>query len=150
MDIERQLEFKGEYPTEMYMNWEQINQLIAEDWDIGGHCKNHPILTVIPPEKAKQEIAEGTEEIAAKTGKKPRFFAYPNGKRRDFNDEVIDWLKGEGYIAAVTMEEGLVSVEPDVFRLPRVAPKGGENRATFYLRLSGLYYRLYGIKHRVK
>ncbi len=144
-DIEKQLGVTAELPRGLYMNWEQVKALYDEGWEIGSHSSRHTILTTIPFELACSDIDDSIAAIGEHLGSLPRYFAYPNGRFGDFNEEIINHLKDRGTKAAVTMIGGPVQMERDDFRLPRAAPRRGETNAILRLRLTGLYDRLTGI-----
>lgn len=144
-NIEKQLGVTAELPTGLYMNWEQVKALYNEGWEIGSHSNRHSILTTIPLEVACAGIDDSVKAIEEHLGAPPHYFAYPNGRPADFNDEIIAHLKERGFVGAVTMVGGPVPKERDVFTLPRVAPRGGETDAILRLRLTGLYDKIKGI-----
>ncbi|MBN2040495.1 MAG: polysaccharide deacetylase family protein [Spirochaetes bacterium] len=74
----------------MFMNREQINELIKEGWEIGSHTITHPKLNQISMEEATNEIIASKKTLEDMFGVKVISFAYPYGL---FNKKVIDTVK---------------------------------------------------------
>lgn len=74
-------------------------RLIAKDFTIGGHTKNHRFLRTIPLPDAEAEIVEGKEELEALIGRKITSFCYPRGR---FNESVKEMVAGAGFTEART------------------------------------------------
>lgn len=115
-------------PPEKYrgMTWEDVRRLQKQGFEFGGHTVTHPILSRMAPEQAEWEVVESLRAIERNTGVKPTTFAYPNGRECDFSNHVIEVLKREGVVGAVTGEWGVVSkgklaaLRDPLYRLPRV------------------------------
>ncbi len=84
--------------------------------DFEPHTCFHLKLHKIPISKAVEEIQESKRFIENLLNKKCLFFAYPYGK---FNSEIKEFLKKEEFLAAVTVKEGMVSLDDDPFLLKR-------------------------------
>jgi len=72
------------------------------------------------------------------TGKPVRYFAYPNGRREDFNSMVIDELKQAGYHAAFTSMRGLFRPGDDLFEIRRISVNNRWSYEEFETRVSGV------------
>ena len=94
------------YFQSLMMNWDQIRQMNSNGIDFGGHTINHPILTRIPLQQAKEEISGSGSRIAQETGKPVYSFAYPNGGRDDYSHEIETLTRDSGYRAAFTLLNG--------------------------------------------
>jgi peptidoglycan/xylan/chitin deacetylase (PgdA/CDA1 family) len=82
-------------------SWEQLLEMEASGYvEVGGHTRNHPILSRLDPVKLPDEIDGSLEDINARLGKKPRSFAYPNGQPADFNEVVRDAVVKSGFVSA--------------------------------------------------
>jgi peptidoglycan/xylan/chitin deacetylase (PgdA/CDA1 family) len=84
------------------MTWEQVRDLAAAGIEIGGHSMNHAVLSNLPLEEARREIAGCREQIAERVGRPPRFFAYPNGY---YTAQIRAAVREAGFEAAVTIED---------------------------------------------
>jgi len=69
------------------------------------HTYSHPDLSVLSPESYDKEI-----------GREGTILAYPKGR---FSSEVVEYLKRNGWLAAVGVKGGLVDEASDVYDLPR-------------------------------
>ncbi len=87
----------------------------------GCHTHNHKSLTAITLEEAEKEIATSKDKLEEYLKKPCNIFAYPIGKKRDFNQSIKDLLKAKGFEAACTTIPGTVSKHADVYELRRVA-----------------------------
>jgi len=74
--------------------------------DFGAHTQSHVILAHLPPEEQRVEIERSVAEVARLTGRPCRFFAYPNGLRKDFDAASEEILRSLAIEAAVTTISG--------------------------------------------
>ena len=58
--------------------------------------------------------------IEKEIGKEVRFFAYPNGKKLDYNQRVIDQLGEMGYEYAFTTIQGDVDIRSNPYEIRRI------------------------------
>lgn len=92
-------------------------------FQIGGHSRNHPILTHCSREQAMDEIAGCKEELEGILKQPIRQFAYPNGRPGcDFNAEHVKLVRQAGYQLAVSTTPGVARSDTDIFQLPRFTP----------------------------
>lgn len=84
------------------MSWEQLRELAAAGIEIGGHSMNHAVLANLPLSEARREIAGCRDQILARLGRPPRFFAYPNGY---YTPQIRAAVREAGFEAAVTIED---------------------------------------------
>ncbi|OYV63110.1 MAG: hypothetical protein B7X03_03140 [Parcubacteria group bacterium 21-58-10] len=94
------------------------------------HTLSHPKLARISRADAAREIRESRRILQEILGSTPTLFAYPFG---NFSDETVELVREAGFIAAVTVEEGIVSPGTDPLRLPRNAV----NSATTFSQFRG-------------
>lgn len=90
----------------LYMSWNEVQEL--SDWgiDMQAHTVNHPILSRISVDKARQEVQDSKREIEERLGKPVYAFAYPNGTNADFSPEIEGVIAELGFEAAFTLEAG--------------------------------------------
>jgi peptidoglycan/xylan/chitin deacetylase (PgdA/CDA1 family) len=121
--------------SKLMMRPHQIKLLKEKGMEIGAHTVNHPILSCMPLNQAKEEITASKEELEQLLGTKVNYFAYPNGKlNKDYGLEHVDWVRKCGFKAAVSTTWGTVSNNSDLFQLPRFTP-WDKNPYKFMLRL---------------
>lgn len=84
--------------------------------DIEPHSMSHPKLAKCSIEKVLHEMQGSKETLEKLLGKTCTLFAYPYGNH---NEETVNVVRKLGFIAAVTVEEGVVKLGDDLFRLKR-------------------------------
>jgi peptidoglycan/xylan/chitin deacetylase (PgdA/CDA1 family) len=103
----------------------------------GGHSHTHPILSKLDRASAEQEIGTCQERIAAETGRRARYFAYPNGRPGDYTGETQEILRNHGFEVAFSTSEGVAGADSDWMAIKRF-PGEAENLADFAWLAAGL------------
>jgi peptidoglycan/xylan/chitin deacetylase (PgdA/CDA1 family) len=88
-----------------FMSWDNVKGLYNSGFSIGAHTVNHPILSNIDISQAKREIIDSRQMIIDELGQCSNIFCYPNGKSKDYTDDVVDICK-QNYSAALTTNSG--------------------------------------------
>ncbi len=107
----------------LMVSWDQVREMSQNGMEFGGHTMNHPILTRIPLERAKQEIEGSKERVEKELGKKVVGFAYPNGLTNDFNRDIQKITEEAGCGVAFSLLNGPspnVEVRREPFAVRRV------------------------------
>lgn len=105
-----------------------IIRLRDAGFQIGGHSRNHPILSRCTPAEALDEIGGCKEELEGILRQPVTQFAYPNGRPGcDFRAEHIRLVRQAGYRLAVTTAPGAARATTDPFQLPRFTPWARSN-----------------------
>jgi hypothetical protein len=128
--------FKG-----MFLSWSQIREMSANGMEMGAHTASHPILTRIHPDDAKAEIIKSKKRIEEETRIPVHSFAYPNGQDTDYNDDVINAVKGAGIQTAYTLLPGptrFASVKKYPYQIRRIFLSYKDTLPRFAAKLSGL------------
>jgi len=99
------------------ISWDEARALDHGLCGIGSHSENHEILTVVPPEYARQEIVNSKRQIEEHLGHECDMFAYPNGS---WSKEVRDLVERAGYRRAFINSPGVWTRETDAWLIPRV------------------------------
>ncbi len=115
-----------------YMTWAQVEQLSRSGMDVESHSYSHPMLTRLSDEDLLQEIRKAGDAIERHTGKRPRLFSYPYGT---YNRQVVEALRAEGYLGAVTLRSGAAQTSPSVFDLARVWVRYDDTLESFAAKL---------------
>ncbi|MBI5394676.1 MAG: polysaccharide deacetylase family protein [Verrucomicrobia bacterium] len=120
--------------------WDELRELAADPLvTVGGHTCTHPILSRVPAEVARQEIERDKAILEERLQRPIRFFAYPNGRATDFNDEHVGQLRAAGFECALTTVEGVCGRGADLFRLPRKNVGGRFTNGALACKLTGLW-----------
>lgn len=101
------------------LTWEEVREMAGGGISFGAHTVNHPILTRIPHDEAVREILDSRDAIARGLGRPVNLFAYPNGGRADFDEEVKRAVRDAGFRCAVTAIPGSNDAATDPFELRR-------------------------------
>lgn len=103
-------------PTFDVMKWEQLEAAAAGGHRIEAHTHHHPDLRTMNADQIFEEMARGDDEIAARLGRKPEFFAYPFGHY----NEVARKIAQQRYRASVTTELAMLPSQMELSTLPRL------------------------------
>jgi peptidoglycan/xylan/chitin deacetylase (PgdA/CDA1 family) len=79
------------------LSWDQIVEMSGNKVAIEAHTVTHPDLCKESHDRAKENIQMSMEEIERRTGKRPRYFAYPSNR---FNHEIIEIVRFLGFEGA--------------------------------------------------
>ena len=129
----------------LMLTWEQIRSMQRQGIEFGCHTYSHPILSRLDEEALQREILSAKRRIEEELGESIFAFAYPNGGKEDYNENVVALLAAGQFRAACTMIPGVNRVE-NPFALKRlgidrdyVGYHGWFTRALFAAEMSGLF-----------
>ncbi len=110
-------------PNNLMMSAQQVQQLSTAGMEVGAHTVNHPILSRLTEKESKCEILESVNQLETLIGRRPRFFAYPNGRpEEDYTTRDRQLVESIGLKAAVSTHHGAIDSRADIFQLPRFTP----------------------------
>ena len=112
----------------------QIRSLMHAGWEIDSHTITHPDLTTLDDAALRRELRDSRRELQQRFGVKAAFFAYPAGR---YDDRVEAATKAAGYLAAVTVDEGIARGRDDPFALERVRVNASDTAVTLLAKLRG-------------
>lgn len=115
----REVESDGDYN---FMSWDQARSLAGAGFEIGAHTVNHPILSRIPLEEAKNEILASRDKINAELGQCSTTFCYPNGGPADYTSDIMEFCKLH-FRAAISTSRGSADVS-ELYQLRRLGAPG--------------------------
>jgi peptidoglycan/xylan/chitin deacetylase (PgdA/CDA1 family) len=105
----------------MMLNWDEIKEMIDGGITMGGHSHTHPILAQMPVDKAKEEIYYSKKIMEENFGIAVKHFAFPNGRKEDFSDELVEYCREIGYESVASVIHGTNDgSKGNVFMLRRV------------------------------
>lgn len=122
----------------LMLTWEEIRLARQHGVILGAHTATHPILSKVALDVARQEIFDSKRILETGLGEAVRSFAYPSGRREDFDATTKHLVREAGYTCAVSMMFGVNESRQDPFELRRI-PVWDADVHTFAARLS--YYR---------
>jgi peptidoglycan/xylan/chitin deacetylase (PgdA/CDA1 family) len=90
-------------PQRSILSWDELRRLAREGCDLAPHTRTHPLLTRVPPETAREEIAGSIADLERECGPRLPVFAYPSGA----HDDAVLRIAGEcGIRLAFTQLDG--------------------------------------------
>jgi peptidoglycan/xylan/chitin deacetylase (PgdA/CDA1 family) len=110
-------------PVRQMLDWEDV-KAVLDITHLGAHSHTHAILSSMSDEELEIEIAACQDRIRSATGRAVRWFAYPNGRMRDFDDRSRAALLRHGFDTAFTTVPGVTGKGADWMALPRFAGGG--------------------------
>lgn len=83
--VERVAAVCGEPParSRALLSWDELRRLAREGCELAPHTRTHPLLTRVPPETARAEIAGSIADLERECGVRLPVFAYPSGAHDD-------------------------------------------------------------------
>jgi peptidoglycan/xylan/chitin deacetylase (PgdA/CDA1 family) len=115
---------------------DEIRQMHGSGITFGAHSRSHPILSKLAPQHVREEVGGSKKDFETLT--LSSVFAYPNGQRGDWNEEVERSLAESGYAAALTTIEGFNGAETPRYALRRIAMDGTDDGGAFAAIASGV------------
>ena len=107
-----------EYKT---MSWDQIKNLSNNKlFEIGGHSSSHDILSKHNLFDLEKDIKESIDKIKKELGFFSGHYAYPEGQKEHYSNQVIRLLKKQGVICCPSAIHGKSSFKDDLFHLKRI------------------------------
>lgn len=111
------------------LNWVKIKEMHDSGLvDFEPHGCSHSELTRLSLDQARKEILNSRKTIEETLRKKCDFFAYPRGK---YNKEIINILKENGFLAALTVDSGRAGHDSELLKLPRMSVDSSTGRFQF-------------------
>ncbi len=102
------------------LNWNEVKEMAANNISFGSHSHTHPILSRVPLQEARNDIKRSQQTMEVQLGGKVRHFAYPNGRKEDFSEDLRTYCKEIGFDSVATVVYGSVDAGADPFSLKRI------------------------------
>ena len=127
------------------LQWHQVQLMHRAGIEFGGHTLTHPVLSLLDPAAARDEIVGSVQRVREMVGVEEVTFAYPYGGQTEVNEVVVEICRKSGARAAVMLVEGDMPGN-DMFRIPRMMvtsdrstnPWGRFSQAVWACELEGL------------
>jgi peptidoglycan/xylan/chitin deacetylase (PgdA/CDA1 family) len=136
-------------PSDGYkpLSWDEVREMNQSGFiSFGAHGHNHRILSRIPREAVWEEVLLSKQKIEKNLGQDIRFFAYPNGKVGDFNEQTKDVLKQMDFVCGLSNVPGVNNRDINLFELRRICIDDNGDYFDFVARVSGLAAFLYKLE----
>lgn len=108
-----------------FLNTEDLLELKNAGWEIGCHSATHQDFSLLNELEIKKEIISSKLELEKKLLFPVEYFSYPKGR---YNADVITALTNAGYTLGVSMDDRVLSIKTNPYKIPRV---GVDNTHTF-------------------
>jgi len=128
--------YRKRHDSHLGANWARIIEAFPRI-TIGAHTVNHEILSTLPADTARREIAESKKIIETTIGSPVVYFAYPNGGREDFTYENARMAGEAGFKAALTAIEAFNDKGDDLFTLRRIGVGSDSDMIWFKMAVTG-------------
>lgn len=100
-----------------YLSWDDLKRMIDTGYIFAyDHTWSHASLTALADEKIRYEILTGKQQLEERLGRVVNIFSYPYGSQ---NQKVIDILKQNGFIAALSTIPGFTQCDSLLMSLSR-------------------------------
>lgn len=105
---------------ELYMDWDGARRLRDAGHELGGHTVGHEILSRLAPEAAEAEVRGCEDALRRELGAEGVTFAYPFGRRWDYDDAAREAVRRSGFTHATTTHAGTNDARTDPTLLKRL------------------------------
>lgn len=128
-------------PAFAMLSWDEARSMERTGLvTFGAHTVTHPVVSRLSDEALEAEVGGSIDRLAREMRSPSRTFAYPNGRRIDFDARAVRVATAHGIAAAVTTIEGVNAPGGDPFTLRRVVIGDHDSDdALFRLRASGAW-----------
>lgn len=116
------LPLSGGEPSPNYktLTWVEVRALAQSPLvEVGGHSVDHAILSRVSREQLRYQVRESKRDLERHLDREITLFAYPNGGPDDYNAEVIEVVREEGFTCGCTTLPGRNSPSVSLFELRR-------------------------------
>ncbi len=107
-----------------FLSWDDVRQLHAMGFDIGGHTRTHPDLAPLNDQEARDELLGCRQDIFDALGVAPVSFAYPFGRRENVTPRIRELIREAGFVCCCGLSGGGNRPGQDPFDLNRVPVSG--------------------------
>lgn len=105
---------------ELYLRWDDARALLAAGVELGGHTVHHEILARLDENGARAEVTECKRALERGLATTTTSFAYPFGRRWDWNEGSKSAVRDAGFATATTTHAGVNGKGSDPYELKRV------------------------------
>ncbi|MBZ2167848.1 polysaccharide deacetylase family protein [Marinobacter sp. F4216] len=101
------------------MSWDDARTLVRNGHGVYPHTHSHRILASLEPGEQAFEIRESFRRVEDEVGGPVRVFAYPTGRRSDYDSIAIEYLKKAGVNMSFSTIPGYVREGGNPYEIPR-------------------------------
>jgi len=100
-----------------FLSWEQVREMASTGIAFGSHTVDHHLLTTVPLDRAREELAESKRQIEREIGSEVVAFTYPSG---DYDGDVRRAVIDGEYVLAFTTTPRVVDAREDRYTIGRI------------------------------
>jgi peptidoglycan/xylan/chitin deacetylase (PgdA/CDA1 family) len=104
----------------LYMTWDDARALAAAGIELGGHTVSHEILSRLDRASAEREVSGSRAALERALAVESASFAYPFGRRWDYNRDAKEVVRAAGFASAATTHAGTNTAASDRYELKRI------------------------------
>lgn len=124
----------------LFLSWEMAREMLSSGLiEFGNHGLNHLSFGTLSAREATEEILSSHDIIKKELEIEPVGFSFPYGQKRDYSDVVTKILRDNGYVYALTAENGFVKRDQPAFSVPRIVVRENDGLTRFDVYRSILF-----------
>jgi peptidoglycan/xylan/chitin deacetylase (PgdA/CDA1 family) len=127
------------------LDWNAIGRVEAEGFEIGNHSHTHRSCRTLSNDELDEELDRSEEILRTRTGRAPRYFAYPGGV---FDERMEARLVRRGYAAAFGGGQGRTSPASNPMKLERICVRRETSTRQLALAMAGALDRYEALRGR--
>jgi len=135
---ELEVKIEGDFSRDLMLTWKEIKAMHLFGYSFYTHTRSHPLLINVSDTEIEKEILESNKILCEQLETDGNLFCYPYGKKGEFDESTINFLKVNGFIAACSAIHGINRKGDDPYNVKRTAMIS-EPIEIFSLRSSGLF-----------
>ena len=124
-------------PGRPFLDWAQLRELQNAGWTLGSHARTHAVLSRLPENAARSELASSRRELEDRLGVAVGLLAYPFGTPGTVSRRDRDLARDAGYEAAFLAVAGPLRRGTGAFELPRCKILGNDAPSLFNAVVDG-------------
>jgi peptidoglycan/xylan/chitin deacetylase (PgdA/CDA1 family) len=108
------------FPADRCLTWDEARAMLAAGMEFGSHGMSHTSLAKAEADSARREIGDSKLIIERNLHRPCEHFAFPFGSRRDYNNELIRYVREAGYKTCLLNVHGFNRLDGGCFCLKRI------------------------------
>lgn len=122
------------------MDWDEVEKLrVGGRITFGAHTPRHRLLSRLPDDEVEASVQDAQAAVTSRLGTAPKVFAYPNGRRIDFDERAERAVQAAGIPFALSTEERIATRRSPPTALPRICIGSDLGFDRFKLLVSGAW-----------
>jgi peptidoglycan/xylan/chitin deacetylase (PgdA/CDA1 family) len=127
------------------LDWDAIGRMVAGGFEIGNHTHTHRSCRTLSNDELDEELDRSEEILRTRTGRAPRYFAYPGGV---FDERMEARLVRRGYAAAFGGGQGRTSPSSNPMNLERICVRRETSTRQLAFAMAGALDRYEALRGR--